>query len=93
MQARSLCFLAHGSLPCVICAMDDVQDQQTLGSVGSDPKFAVAWKPPPHVAITILKGINADIGRSGVFLDSRTLLCATRTAESSMLCRTCFMCT
>jgi NAD-dependent DNA ligase len=42
-----------------------LQDEKSLGSVGSDPKFAVAWKPPAQMAVTLLHDIELELGRTG----------------------------
>lgn len=42
-----------------------VQDQRKLGSVGSDPRYAVAWKPPAQAAVTVLEDICCNIARTG----------------------------
>ena len=63
-----------------------MQDQHKLGSVGTDPKFAVAWKPPPQTAVTVLRGIQCNIARTGVAHLRAGQHCRCTSAKSSKRC-------
>jgi DNA ligase (NAD+) len=39
--------------------------QRRLGSVGRDPRWAIAWKFPPTTALTRLQGIGWNVGKFG----------------------------
>ena len=45
--------------------VDDLALQRRLGSVGRDPRWAVAWKFAPTTAVTRLDSIDWNVGRSG----------------------------
>jgi hypothetical protein len=83
----------QGTTDIVTIAKVGVQAQKRLGSVGSDPKFAVAWKPPPQAGITVLKSISVNVGRSGGQLPSPPQsLCTNAYAMNRLLLRVTCMC-
>jgi DNA ligase (NAD+) len=49
----------------VVIKVADLELQRRLGSVGRDPRWAVAWKFPPTTAVTALKAVMWNVGKSG----------------------------
>ncbi|MHB8234045.1 MAG: NAD-dependent DNA ligase LigA [Solirubrobacteraceae bacterium] len=49
----------------VVVKVDDLALQRRLGSVGRDPRWAVAWKFPPTTAVTRLEKIMWNVGKFG----------------------------
>jgi DNA ligase (NAD+) len=49
----------------VVIKLSDLQLQRRLGSVGRDPRWAVAWKFPPTTALTRLNAIMWNVGKTG----------------------------
>jgi DNA ligase (NAD+) len=49
----------------VVVKLDDLQLQRRLGSVGRDPRWAVAWKFPPTTAVTRLEKVMWNVGKFG----------------------------
>jgi DNA ligase (NAD+) len=49
----------------VVIKVSDLQLQRRLGSVGRDPRWAVAWKFPPTTALTRLKTVMWNVGKFG----------------------------
>jgi DNA ligase (NAD+) len=49
----------------VVVKVDDVEQQRRLGSVGRDPRWAIAWKFPPTTAVTHLDDIMWNVGKFG----------------------------
>lgn len=49
----------------VVIKVSDLALQRRLGSVGRDPRWAVAWKFPPTTAITRLKEVMWNVGKFG----------------------------
>ncbi len=49
----------------VVIKVSDLQLQRRLGSVGRDPRWAVAWKFPPTTAVTRLKAAMWNVGKFG----------------------------
>ena len=45
--------------------IDDLALQRRLGSVGRDPRWAVAWKFPPTTAVTRLEKVMWNVGKFG----------------------------
>jgi DNA ligase (NAD+) len=45
--------------------IDDLDIQRELGSVGREPRWAIAFKFPPTQATTVLNDIGVNIGRTG----------------------------
>jgi DNA ligase (NAD+) len=43
----------------------DLELQRRLGSVGRDPRWAVAWKFPPTTAVTKLQKVSWNVGKFG----------------------------
>ena len=50
----------------VVFKVNELSLQERLGSVGRTPRFAIAWKFPPQEAITTLKSITFQLGRTGL---------------------------
>ena len=49
----------------VVLKVDDFELQRRLGSVGRDPRWAIAWKFPPRTATTLLKDVIWSVGKFG----------------------------
>jgi DNA ligase (NAD+) len=49
----------------VVVKVDDVEQQRRLGTVGRDPRWAIAWKFPPTTAVTRLDDIMWNVGKFG----------------------------
>jgi DNA ligase (NAD+) len=49
----------------VVVKVDDLELQRRLGSVGRDPRWAVAWKFPPTTKVTKLHTIFWNVGKYG----------------------------
>ncbi|HTA37339.1 MAG TPA: NAD-dependent DNA ligase LigA [Solirubrobacteraceae bacterium] len=49
----------------VVIKVDELQLQRRLGSVGRDPRWAVAWKFPPTTAVTRLEKVMWNVGKFG----------------------------
>jgi DNA ligase (NAD+) len=49
----------------VVVKVDDLSLQRRLGSVGRDPRWAVAWKFPPTTAVTRLAKVMWNVGKFG----------------------------
>jgi DNA ligase (NAD+) len=49
----------------VVIKVSDLALQRRLGSVGRDPRWAVAWKFPPTTAVTRLSAVEWNVGKSG----------------------------
>jgi DNA ligase (NAD+) len=49
----------------VVIKIADLELQRRLGSVGRDPRWAVAWKFPPTTAVTKLKAVMWNVGKFG----------------------------
>ncbi len=49
----------------VVIKVDDHELQRRLGSVGRDPRWAIAWKFPPRTAVTTLKDVIWSVGKFG----------------------------
>jgi DNA ligase (NAD+) len=49
----------------VVVKVDDLDLQRQLGVVGREPRGAIAWKFPPTMANTTLRGIAWNVGRTG----------------------------
>jgi len=48
-----------------VVKVDDLELQRRLGSVGRDPRWAVAWKFPPTTAVTRLERVAWNVGKFG----------------------------
>jgi DNA ligase (NAD+) len=48
-----------------VVKVSDLELQRRLGSVGRDPRWAVAWKFPPTTAVTKLERIAWNVGKFG----------------------------
>ncbi len=60
-QRGSLDFEIDGA----VVKVNDVELQRRLGSVGREPRWAIAWKFPPTTAVTKLVGIGWNPGKFG----------------------------
>ncbi len=49
----------------VVVKVSDLQLQRRLGSVGRDPRWAIAWKFPPTTAVTRLNAVMWNVGKFG----------------------------
>jgi DNA ligase (NAD+) len=49
----------------VVVKVDDLELQRRLGTVGRDPRWAVAWKFPPTTAVTRLEKVMWNVGKFG----------------------------
>ncbi len=49
----------------VVVKVDDLELQRRLGSVGRDPRWAVAWKFAPTTALTRLEKVMWNVGKFG----------------------------
>jgi DNA ligase (NAD+) len=61
-KRHSLDFPADG----IVIKVDDIRNQDTLGSTGKSPRWVIAYKYKPETAITKVLGIDAHVGRTGV---------------------------
>ena len=50
----------------VVLKVDQLSLQHELGSVGRDPRWAIAYKFPPVQATTVVRDIPVNVGRTGV---------------------------
>lgn len=44
-----------------------LQEHEQIGETATDPKWAIAWKPAPTEAVTVIEDIVVSVGRSGAF--------------------------
>jgi len=49
----------------VVVKVNDYELQRRLGTVGRDPRWAIAWKFPPTTAVTTLKDVLWNVGKYG----------------------------
>jgi DNA ligase (NAD+) len=49
----------------VVVKVSDLELHRRLGSVGRDPRWAVAWKFPPTIAVTRLERVMWNVGKFG----------------------------
>src|ERR671922_2945194 len=49
----------------VVIKVNDVELQRRLGSVGREPRWAIAWKFAPTTKVTLLKDIMWNVGKFG----------------------------
>jgi DNA ligase (NAD+) len=49
----------------VVVKVNQIELQRRLGSVGREPRWAIAWKFPPTTAVTTLKAIGWNPGKFG----------------------------
>ena len=49
----------------MVVKVDDLELHRRLGSVGRDPRWAVAWKFPPTTAVTRLEKVMWNVGKFG----------------------------
>jgi DNA ligase (NAD+) len=50
----------------VVVKVNSIEQQKSLGSTLKSPRWAVAYKFPAQQATTVVKGINLQVGRTGV---------------------------
>ncbi len=68
----------------VVLKLDDTRQYGTLGSVGGDPKWAVAWKFPAGEAVTRVEGVELTVGRQGT-VSPHTILYNKQLCDSTYL--------
>ena len=61
-KRRALPFPVDG----VVVKVDSFGQQERLGSTAKSPRWVIAYKYPPDRALTVLEGIDANVGRTGV---------------------------
>lgn len=49
----------------MVCKIDDLENQETLGNRSDSPRWAIAWKFPPKRERTTIKDIEVQVGRTG----------------------------
>lgn len=49
----------------IVLKVDRFEDQRTLGFVSRAPRWAIAWKYPAQEELTILRGVEFQVGRTG----------------------------
>jgi DNA ligase (NAD+) len=49
----------------IVLKVDRLEDQQKLGFVSRAPRWAIAWKYPAQEELTILRGVDFQVGRTG----------------------------
>ncbi|HKL18344.1 MAG TPA: NAD-dependent DNA ligase LigA, partial [Halalkalibaculum sp.] len=49
----------------MVCKVDGIAEQHTLGERSNNPRWAVAWKFPPKRESTVIKKIEVQVGRTG----------------------------
>ena len=49
----------------VVVKVDALELQRRLGVVGRDPRWAIAWKFPPTMKVTVLKDVMWNVGKFG----------------------------
>lgn len=49
----------------MVCKIDDLENQKTLGNRSNSPRWAIAWKFPPKRERTTIKDIEVQVGRTG----------------------------
>jgi DNA ligase (NAD+) len=57
----------------VVVKVNDVWQQNILGTTGKDPRWAMAYKFPPEQAETVLEDIVIQVGRTGVLTPTAVL--------------------
>lgn len=50
----------------VVIKVNKTSLQSELGTIARSPRWAVAWKPPAHTAVTTVNKISVQVGRTGV---------------------------
>ncbi len=50
----------------MVIKVDDLGLQRRLGQVSRSPRWAIAYKFPPEEAVTVVNGIEVQVGRTGV---------------------------
>ena len=50
----------------LVIKLNSIAGQEALGSTSKDPRWAIAFKFPPEEAVTVVTGIIAGVGRTGV---------------------------
>ena len=50
----------------IVIKVDDLEQQERLGATGHHPRWAIALKFPARQATTVIRGIEVQVGKSGV---------------------------
>ena len=50
----------------IVVKIDSLSDQEKMGFTGKTPRYAVSYKFSPEQAITVIKGIIIQVGRTGI---------------------------
>lgn len=89
--SRASCLSGYG-VDGVVLKLDGTALHSALGSIGSDPRWALAWKFPAQSTTTILKGICMDVGRTGLVSATHAHVHATGIYACACACNGIYAC-